>query len=257
MFIRENPYVFILCVTAIISSCVALTAWTRREVAPATRPFTGLMVAIAAYAITAAGSDSVSTAQSLVAWATLEYVASNCVIALYLTFTLFFTGQKYWLVPWRKILLWMIPIFNVVLVASNHWHQMVWTEIVIHPENSYLNVVYHGKGYYWIAACFYTYVVTGSLLVIRSAILSSSLYRKQACVVIAASLPPLVAGTLYSLGISPRHLNILPMSFLLTGLVYFWSLFRFRLFDLLPIARDTLIERMSDGVVVVNRDNRV
>ena len=50
MFLRENPYIAVLCITAIVSSCVALTAWTRREVAPATRPFTWLMVAIALYA---------------------------------------------------------------------------------------------------------------------------------------------------------------------------------------------------------------
>ena len=47
------------------------------------------------------------------------------------------------------------------------------------------------------------------------------------------------------------------MSFLLTGCVYFTTLFRYRLFDLLPIARDVLIERMSDGAIVLDSAGRI
>ncbi|NJM98288.1 MAG: hypothetical protein HC800_15020 [Phormidesmis sp. RL_2_1] len=46
MLLRDNPYFAILCLTAVISGCVAFTAWLRRAEAPATQPFTGLMVAI-------------------------------------------------------------------------------------------------------------------------------------------------------------------------------------------------------------------
>ncbi|MGC1216489.1 MAG: diguanylate cyclase [Phormidesmis sp.] len=180
MFLRENLYVIILCMTAIVSSCVALTAWVRRDVTVSTRPLVWLMGAIAAYAAAAAASE---------------------------------------------------------IAQSVH--------------------IYHGAGDYWIATCFYTYVVTGSLWVTRSALRSSRLHQQQAVIIVAGSLLPLIAGTLFTLGISPHHANILPMSFLITGLIYFANLFQFHLFDLLPVARDVLIERMNDGVLVVNRKNCV
>ncbi|MEL6775971.1 MAG: diguanylate cyclase [Cyanobacteria bacterium J06597_16] len=258
MFIREHPDVVILYLTAILSSCVALTAWTRRALAPATRPFTSLLIAIAAYAITAAVGSSFLTLRPSIFWATLEYVASNSVIALYLTFTLHFSELGPWLNHWRRrSLIWALPIFNMGLVATNHWHSLVWSDFVLPTSRSGAIDFHHGALYFWIAACFYSYVITGTLLVARVALNASSLYRKQAFTIMLSALPPILAGTLYVLDLVPPTLNVLPMSFAVTGIVYFASLFYCRLFDLLPIARDVLIERMSDGVLVLDGDGRV
>ncbi|GAB1539820.1 hypothetical protein NUACC21_24870 [Scytonema sp. NUACC21] len=59
------------------------------------------------------------------------------------------------------------------------------------------------------------------------------------------------------LRLTPVGLNITPMCFMLTGLFFFVNIFRFRMFDLVPIARETLIEKMSDGVVVLDVKNRI
>lgn len=257
MFLRENPYVVILAMTAIVSSCVALTVWVRREVTISVRPFIGMMLAIAAYATAAAASELSDSAEALTFWTSLEYVASNSVIALYLTFSLYFTGFKYRLVRRKRKQIWLTPLFNIALVMTNSWHHLVWTGYTLHPTNSHLNTIHPGLGYYWIAACFYIYVLTGSAFVIRSSLRASHLHRRQALTVVIGSLPPILAGTIFTFGLSPAHINILPMSFLATGIIYFASLFSFRLFDLLPIARDSLIEHMSDGVLVVDRDYRV
>lgn len=257
MLLHENIYVAILCLTAVVSSCVALTAWIRRNVTVSTQPFVLLMCAITAYAIAAAGSATAQSVQHLMFWSTLEYVASSCVIALYLTFALYFTDMRHWLIPRRRRLIWILPLCNVQLVLSNQLHGLVWTDFTVHLNDPYLNVTHHGYGYYWIAACFYTYVLTASILVAKAALQGTHLYRRQALTVVAGSIPPIIAGTLYTLGLAPEHANILPISFLGTGIIYFASLFSVRLFDLLPIARDTLIERMNDGVLVINDDYRI
>ncbi|MEO1446831.1 MAG: histidine kinase N-terminal 7TM domain-containing protein [Cyanobacteria bacterium J06635_11] len=260
MLLRENPYFAILCLTAVISGCVAFTAWIRRESAPATRPFTGLMVAIAAYASLAAIGAASSSLRSSIFWATLETVCSSAVTALFFTFTLHFTQRRAWLTRRRRIALWAIPIFNMVLVLTNPWHHSVWTHFTTMPEGllrSPVIVFHHGPGYLWLAAWFYVYVLTGTLMVAREALGPSTLYRQQANTVIVSTLPPIIGGTIQMLELRPPEINLLPMSFLLTGLIYFTSLFRFRLFDLRPVARDTLIENMADGVLVVDYQGRV
>ena len=257
MLLQENLAAVILCATAIISSCVALTAWVRRETTPSTRPFIRLMLAIAIYAAAAAGSEAANTIEILTLWTSLEYVASNSLIAFYLIFVLYFTGFKNWTTPRRRLFIWLVPVANVAKVLSDRWHGLIWQSMDLHPHNSHLNVIHHGPGYYWIAVCFYVYVVTSSALVLRSACRSSHLHQRQAIMIVAGSVPPQLAGTLFTLGLSPEHANILPMSFLLTGCIYFASLFKFRLLDLIPIARDTLIERLNDAVLVVNHENYV
>jgi len=257
MLLYENIHVVILCLTAIVSSCVALTAWIRRDTTVSTKPFIWLMCAIAAYAVTAAGSEASHSSQQMMLWVTLEYVASSSIMGLYLTFVLYFTGMRRWLTPHRRLLIWLVPIINIQLVLSNHLHGKVWTDFTLYPDDPHRNVIQHGHGYYWIAACFYIYVLTASILVAKAAVQSTYLYRRQAITVVAGSLPPIIAGSLFALGLSPGHANILPMSFLGTGIIYFASLFSARLFDLLPVARDTLIERMNDGVLVINREHRI
>ncbi len=256
MLLRENPYFAILCLTTVISGCVALMAWVRRAEAPATRPFTWLMWAIAAYAVTGALSTVSTSATDIIFWAKAEAIFSSAVTALFFIFTLHFSHRSQWLTGWRLCLVWALPVFNMVLVLTNHWHQLVWRAFV--PiANSPLLKFQNGLGYLWLAAWFYIYVMTGTLLVLRSVTKREKIYQQQAMAVAISAAPPLLVGIFYVLEIVPPGVSLLPMSFLVTGVVYFASLFRFRLFDLRPIARDVLIESMADSVLVLDNEDRV
>ena len=48
-----------------------------------------------------------------------------------------------------------------------------------------------------------------------------------------------------------------PFAFTLSGLLLFVGLFRFRLLDLMPVARATLVESLLDGVLVVDARGRI
>lgn len=256
MLLRENPYFAILCLTTVVSGCVAFMAWVRRAEAPATRPFTWLMVAIAFYAVAGAMSTASVSEQSIVFWAKAEAILSSAVTALFFTFTLHFTHRREWLTFQRRCWVWALPIFNMMLVCTDAWHHWVWKSIEP-AANSHLLTFQNGLAYLWLAAWFYVYVITGSLLVARAAMKLDKIYRQQAITVVVSAAPPVLVGTLYVLEMVPSGISLLPMSFLFTGLVYFTSLFRFRLFDLLPIARDTLIEKMGDSVLVLDNSDRV
>lgn len=259
MFLRQNPYFAILCLTAVVSGCVAFTAWLRRAAAPDTKPFTWLMVAIALYATSAAIGTAATTAPTIVFWATVETVLAHGVTVLFFIFALHFSRYRHWLNRRRQWTIWLVPALNMALVSTNGWHRLVWTGFEPMAQGSRL-VFTHGATYLWLAAWSYLYVLAGVMMVARSALRTGSagtLYRQQAIAVIVSTLPPLTVGTVHVLELIPPGISLVPMSFLLTGLIYFASLFRYRLFDLLPVARDTLIENMSDSVLVLDKDNRV
>ncbi len=59
-------------------------------------------------------------------------------------------------------------------------------------------------------------------------------------------------------GLNPfPHLDPTNFAFTLSGLAVAWALFRFRLLDIVPVARDKVIESMGDGVIVLDVQNRV
>ena len=53
------------------------------------------------------------------------------------------------------------------------------------------------------------------------------------------------------------YINLAPLSFVFSGLVIGWGLYRFRLIDIAPVARNTLIQNMNDGMLVLDAHDRV
>jgi PAS domain S-box-containing protein len=75
---------------------------------------------------------------------------------------------------------------------------------------------------------------------------------------LAGTFAPWIGNALYVTGLSPfPNLDLTPFAFTLTGLAATWGLFRFQFMDVVPIARDTVIEGMRDGVLVLDKQNRI
>jgi len=69
---------------------------------------------------------------------------------------------------------------------------------------------------------------------------------------------PWIGNVLYVTQLNPfPNLDLTPFGFTLSGLALAWGLFRFRLFDIVPVARSAIFEGMSDGVLVLDAQNRV
>jgi len=67
-----------------------------------------------------------------------------------------------------------------------------------------------------------------------------------------------LGNVIYITGLSPvPGLDLTPVMFTLTGLTLTLGIFKFRLFSLIPVARDALVESMSDGVLVLDEQNRI
>lgn len=53
------------------------------------------------------------------------------------------------------------------------------------------------------------------------------------------------------------ELDLTPFAFTISGLAVAWSLFRFRLLDIIPVAREAVIESMSGAVIVLDEHDRI
>jgi diguanylate cyclase (GGDEF)-like protein/PAS domain S-box-containing protein len=257
MLFQYNLYFFVLSLTAIISAIVAFDAWQRRQTSAVSKPFILMMLAIALYAMVAAMEAGAIALEDKIFWSKLEYVASDSVITLFLIFTMHFTSKRQWLTSRNIALLWVIPAFNVAMVATNEWHNLIWTGFLRDPHQTNIMIYQHGIGFFWVMGCVYVYTLAGILLLAKRALLPSVLYSQQSSIALVGGLIPLVGGSAYMLCLTPPGLNITPMSFMLTGLIYAVSVFRFGMFDLVPVVRDILIDRMSDGVLVLDVQNRI
>ncbi len=92
----------------------------------------------------------------------------------------------------------------------------------------------------------------------RYAFRSHQLYKRQAVLLVVGILFPWIGNILYLAGLDPwPGVDLTPLLFGLTGVVFNWGLFNYQLFNLTPIARGILIERMNEGILVFNIDHRL
>jgi len=83
-------------------------------------------------------------------------------------------------------------------------------------------------------------------------------FRAQVIIITIGGLMPIL-GTVFALGEN----RLLPLNDLspffggIGNLILAWGLFRFRVFELLPIAREVILETMEDAVIVLDSQDRI
>jgi PAS domain S-box-containing protein len=75
---------------------------------------------------------------------------------------------------------------------------------------------------------------------------------------VLGAIIPWVVNFLYLAGYRPAPgLDPTPVAFVVAGVIYSVLVFRLHLFDLVPVAQDTVVESMRDGVAVVDERGRI
>lgn len=188
-----------------------------------------------------------------------EYAAYHVALVFFLMFILLYTGYEELLEKkWLRASLWVIPIVNVLLAWTNDWHGWVWRGFVRSEFGDNTVIFEHGPGFLWIAGTGYLLIVSiilGAWLASRRGSIFS---RRQGRLLFFASLLPLVGNLFYQF--QPLEFDGVDWSsilFSISSVLFVWALYGTRLLDLVPIAREKLIDSLSDGMIVLDMRNRI
>ncbi|HVO26537.1 MAG TPA: histidine kinase N-terminal 7TM domain-containing protein [Candidatus Margulisiibacteriota bacterium] len=253
-----TPHALALLFTAGLAAALALVAWQRRAM-PGGTWFALLMLASAEWAFMSALEKAVPTLAAKILCAKIEYLGIGSVPALWLMFAVGYSQQAGWLTRRNGLVLWIMPCITVILAVTNEWHRLIWTSITPASPGADALLIYDHGTWFWIFAAYnYGLIFVGTLALARALLRSSPVYRGQTVALLTGLAIPWVSNAVYLAGWSPlRGLDLTPFAFTLTGLACAWGMFRFQLFDLVPVARDTVIESMGDGVVVLDAQDRI
>ncbi len=256
--VQLNAYVLFSLISALLSSAALVYILHRRTAAGASS-LAWLMLSITiwsfAYAMELTGAEK----QIMRFWLRIEYLGIAFLPLWGVRFALQYTGHDKWLTRRNMVALCVIPVITLGLNWTNEWHRLFYSEVHI-DTSSGMAVLALTKGiWYWvhIANMYVTYLLM-AFLILHMYWRRERLYRVQAVTVVIAMLPPIIGNVLYLTNLSPfPNLDLSPFAFNVTGILIIWGLFSYRLFDVVPVARDILIESMSDGVLVLDIANCV
>jgi hypothetical protein len=255
--IQNTPFTLPLFLVALVSAGLAFTVWRRRP-GPGVTPFVVLMLALTQWSLGNMLELTVSNFELKTFLANFQFIGITTVPAAWLAFTLDYTGRGKWLTRRNIALLTIMPAITVVVALTNVGGLFRTSVFPITRGEYILMGTVMGPAYWVHAAYSYLLLVAGAVLLIQSFVRSSRLYRRQTATLLVASFVPWVANFLTIFDLNPlAPLDLTPFAFTITGLAMGWSIVRFRLLDIVPVARDTIIENMRDAVLVLDARNRV
>jgi len=189
-------------------------------------------------------------------WLTVTYL----VILPFLIFSIQYSEHK--LRNPRSIWsFWLaIPVILTILLLTDSFHHLIYPNPHLSTDFPFSELQYDFTFVVYIYALVYVYGanIYGLSLLIKRAFQPYNLHRSQYLTIIAGFLIPLLLSffSLANIRIAPQR-DVAPFSLAIGNLIVAWGLFRYRLFDLIPIAREHIIENMKDPVMVLDSKNRV
>src|SRR6266568_296340 len=256
-----TPYAFPVIASAAVAAALALNAWHRRP-SPGATSFSLLMLVVAewslAYALELVSAD-LATA---LFWDNITWLGAAFAPTLWLVFVLQYTSRARWLTRRNIAILLVEPLVILILVWTNQFHGLLEDNIRLDTNGSFAALVMTYGVWYWINIAYsYLLLFVGAVLIcmlIQTLVRSSHLYLGQAGALLIAVVAPWVGNALTIFGLNPfPKLDLTPFAFTVTGVAMASSLFLFRLLEIVPVAREAVIESMRDAVIVLDEQNRI
>ena len=188
-------------------------------------------------------------------WSQIVYLGAVGTPLFYFLFTVNYSQQNGFVKPRLIALLFVIPALTVAIAATNGLHHWLWTDITINPVNNI--AVYEHGFWFWVHIGYaYIMVFTGFIMLCFAIFRFPGFYKSQTGILLFGTALPIIANVLYVFDILPGF-ELTPLSFILSGLIIALGILRFRMFDLVPVARKKLVDIMGDGVIVINAEGRI
>jgi len=248
------PYLFSLA----LSLGIFIYAWLRREVRGA-RLYTwfvaGQLLSIFGFII-----ELITPSLEIkVMWDKSQWFAQTLYILAYLIFAVQITEHRlqYPKITWAVLL--AIPLIFNFLVLTDGAHHLIYSNPHLSTAEPFTELEYDlTTTVHLYAIYFYFTTLYGIALLLKRAFQPYNTYRWQFVILAVGFFIP-VAFTIFSffgIKITPQR-DSTPFTFVLENLIIAWGLFRYSLFDIVPIARERIVENLRDPVIVLDSKNRV
>ena len=228
----------------------------RRPAGPSISSAVWMLVGVAIWCTTSAFHGLVDTIELKLFWSKIQYAGMVSVPPLWFLFAAEYSGAS-WATDRRlRLLILGFAATTFGLAATNEWHRLIWSDIRLLPDGS---AVYGHGGWFWFAVVVhYAEMLAGAVVFFQTMRRSPQAFRGQLSLVIAASLIPWLFNAIYLSGlISAPGFDLTPIGFAASSALLTWAVYRNQLFDLVPVARDMLIDSLSDAVIVVDPARRI
>jgi len=258
MPIAYQPYTVLLITAAVLSMTLAGVVLKYRPTL-GTRSFVVLTGAVSMWAFLilfeVLGRDIPTKAFA----GNLKYLFIVTIPVAWFVFSRYYAYRMQVLRPAYLAALCAIPAMTLLFTATNGYHGLMFKSLKWVVKNGLMMPVREYGVWFWIHTVYsYGLLFMGFVFLVRSVVDAKQLYRRQGISLAIAVLAPWLCNVQFLFG-SPvfPHLDLTPFAFSISSLALMWGILRYRLLDIVPVAQDRIIHNLSDGVLVIDSDQRI
>jgi signal transduction histidine kinase len=190
----------------------------------------------------------------------ISYPASQYGPVLFFLFVVKYTQMDGWLTSGKKTALFILPTISCLIAATNTFHHILWTKTILTESvftGSY--VIYtHGPWFWVIVAYSYTLLAIAICVLILASFRYSLLNSFQYRWILVASLFPIVGNIIYVFFFSSvKGIDPTPLLLSFSSIFFTIGIIRFSILDIIPIAREQVLEYMKEGMITIDSKTRI
>ncbi|MGB9754674.1 MAG: PAS domain-containing sensor histidine kinase [Roseiflexus castenholzii] len=258
MNVTLTPYNSLLIVLSFVAIAIAGYALKKRAM-PGALPLSLLACAMFVWLVSYAMELSSQTLPVALWWVRLEFAGIVAVPVAWLWFAVEYTGSWSGINRRRVWLLGIVPLITMIVILTNEYHRQFWQSVVLITDGPFTVFDSRHGFWFWVHTAYsYLCLLCGTGLIVRFIRRTPGLFRGQIGAMLIAVAAPWIGNIIYLAGLSPwGKLDLTPFALTVSLIAIAWSVFSFRLLEIRPIARDMVLQSMSDGVIAVDEQGRI
>lgn len=247
-------YILAVSIASALSFLLFLYAQFRLKDAPGAHPYMLATLFSAIFTFSYAFELSSTSLETMTFWLNIEYLVLPFIPVFILLMCLEYTGLR--LKQWKRLLLFIVPIITIFIHETNELHRLYYTSIQVNHDSPFPTLKLEHGPWFYVHSLFLFMCLMISVIVLLSQLkkAASFRFRMQILLMTAGILAPIIANYYYVNGLSPHGIDLGPVSMSMSFLFHGAALVSYQMFNVTPIARDTVFEKMKNGVIVLNQN---
>lgn len=251
-----TPIVISSFISMIVFAMIAIIAWRRRQ--GLSGYYFAMWAACNVFWIAMVTLGYAAIPISLkVFFATLDAWGYLPGFSFLLLFTLSFTGYEHIVQKsWMKAVAAIFSISNLALISTNPWHRLYWSDFI--PQANNVILFEHGPAFAYTVISGYALILSVLIVFTIGAFRGSNIMKRQARWLVAALLTLIFLNVAYQTDVAQMPgVDWTAATSSLFGIMVLWALYGNKLLDISPIARNKLINNLSDGMIALDLKDRI
>jgi len=155
--------------------------------------------------------------------------------------------------------LWLVPAILYLSLLTSGLHKLFFTSFDAITVGGYV-VLENNYGWLFYIHTIYSYllIISGIIMLGGSLIVKFKQYGVQAYGLLVGVLAPLIGNAYFLFGSTPPGFpDPTPIIFTVTGIAFAWAIFGGHILEVVPLAHETIVRKLSTGVMVLDADKNI